>query len=198
MSVVQGTDRFSIVDSGDVPAVEDIALVDTDKSFGQLFLKGFKGLEGRDDISVPHIKIGAVVVRFEVKDFPGVQIPIIIIGLQAQGSGYIVLWMLFSQAEDGLSHVKFVVRQNPIVEETTLDRIVGVFLGGAIPYDQGQGVHVLVQLRDHLKVLQPVLPEVDQYQFRGTFQNSIHALGGIGGNSGTHQILILLQIELQL
>ena len=77
--MVQGADGLSIIDAGHVPAVEDIALVDPDKAFGKLFLEGFKGFEGRDDIAVPHKEIRAVVVRFQVKDVPCVQIPVIII-----------------------------------------------------------------------------------------------------------------------
>src|SRR5690606_498550 len=109
MPMVQGANGFSVIDTGNVPAVQDIALMDANESFGQLLLKGFQCLEGSYDISVPHMEIGTVVVRFKIKDFPGVQIPIIIIGFKAQGRGQILLWMFFSQTKDGLSDIKFIM-----------------------------------------------------------------------------------------
>lgn len=80
MGMAQSADGFSIVDAGDIPTVEDVALVDSDKSFGKLVLKRFEGFEGTDDIAVLHEEIRGVVVGFEVEDILGVQIPVIIVG----------------------------------------------------------------------------------------------------------------------
>ena len=80
MPMAQSADGLTIIDTGYIPAVQYVALVDTDKGFGKLVLERFQCFESTDDIAVPHEKVRGVVVGLEIQDVLGVQVPIIIVG----------------------------------------------------------------------------------------------------------------------
>lgn len=167
----EGTDGLSVMDPGHLCSIYDIAFMNAHKVVRQFVLKAFQGFKSPDHPAVGEVEIGGVVICFQKENVVGIQVFVVLIGLDTNKICPDGVSLMVPQ--DTLTDLQPGNRMEDIVEEIVFKSCIGIVPGFGDRDKTGDRTVVQVQFGNKSKGRGKAVVYADKNQVRFLSQQDI-------------------------